>query len=142
MFTLSQQTYFFRLLCCVFAFGFVEKSHADFVIYRLPGTKLVAILEGKTKILAGRLLEYTHPAFGSMALDLEDALVVKAPTRQEEYKKLFNKEPDYLGQFGYVQSMLLFEAIARTADAGSGRTFARCENHGIQDDGEQLHAGP
>jgi len=31
------------------------------------------------------------------------------------YKKLYNKEPDYLGQFGYVQSLLLFEAIARAA---------------------------
>ena len=37
----------------------------------------------------------------------------------ETYKKLFNKEPDYLGQFGYVQSILLFEAIARAADAGT-----------------------
>ena len=37
----------------------------------------------------------------------------------ETYKKLFSKEPDYLGQFGYVQSMLLFEAIVRTADAGT-----------------------
>jgi branched-chain amino acid transport system substrate-binding protein len=40
----------------------------------------------------------------------------------ETYKKLFNKEPDYLGQFGYVQSMLLFEAIARAADAGTLKT--------------------
>ncbi|KQQ97245.1 ABC transporter substrate-binding protein [Massilia sp. Leaf139] len=37
----------------------------------------------------------------------------------EGYKKLHNKEPDYLGQFGYVQSMLLFQAIARAADAGT-----------------------
>lgn len=37
----------------------------------------------------------------------------------ETYHKLFNKEPDYLGQFGYVQSMLLFEAIARAADKGT-----------------------
>lgn len=35
------------------------------------------------------------------------------------YKRLFNKEPDYLGQFGYVQSMILFEAIARAADKGT-----------------------
>ena len=33
--------------------------------------------------------------------------------------KLYNKAPDYLGQFGYVQSMILFEAIARAADAGT-----------------------
>ncbi|MDQ2989745.1 MAG: ABC transporter substrate-binding protein, partial [Pseudomonadota bacterium] len=37
----------------------------------------------------------------------------------ETYHKLFSKEPDYLGQFGYVQSMLLFEAIARAADKGT-----------------------
>jgi len=37
----------------------------------------------------------------------------------ETYKKLLGKEPDYLGQFGYVQSQLLFDAIARAADAGT-----------------------
>jgi branched-chain amino acid transport system substrate-binding protein len=37
----------------------------------------------------------------------------------EAYKKMYNKEPDYLGQFGYVQSMLLFEAIVRAADKGT-----------------------
>jgi branched-chain amino acid transport system substrate-binding protein len=37
----------------------------------------------------------------------------------EAYQKLYKKEPDYLGQFGYVQSMLLFEAIARAADKGT-----------------------
>jgi branched-chain amino acid transport system substrate-binding protein len=37
----------------------------------------------------------------------------------ETYRQLYKKEPDYLGQFGYVQSMLLFEAIARAADKGS-----------------------
>lgn len=37
----------------------------------------------------------------------------------DTYKQLYKKEPDYLGQFGYVQSMLLFEAIARAADKGT-----------------------
>jgi branched-chain amino acid transport system substrate-binding protein len=37
----------------------------------------------------------------------------------DSYQKLFKKEPDYLGQFGYVQAMLLFEAIARAADKGT-----------------------
>ncbi len=37
----------------------------------------------------------------------------------DAYKALYKKEPDYLGQFGYVQSMLLFEAIARAADKGT-----------------------
>ncbi|MES2163565.1 MAG: ABC transporter substrate-binding protein [Pseudomonadota bacterium] len=35
------------------------------------------------------------------------------------YKALYKKEPDYLGQFGYVQATLLFEAIARAADKGT-----------------------
>lgn len=37
----------------------------------------------------------------------------------DTYMKLYGKAPDYLGQFGYVQSMILFEAIARAADAGT-----------------------
>jgi branched-chain amino acid transport system substrate-binding protein len=37
----------------------------------------------------------------------------------ETYKKLFNKDVDYLAQFGYVKAQLLFEAIARAADNGS-----------------------
>ncbi|MCX7172678.1 MAG: ABC transporter substrate-binding protein [Proteobacteria bacterium] len=37
----------------------------------------------------------------------------------ETYKRLFNKEPDYQAQFGYVKGQLLFEAIARSADAGT-----------------------
>src|SRR3546814_21086109 len=37
----------------------------------------------------------------------------------DAYKKRYKKDPDYLGQFGYVQSMLLFEAIARAADKGT-----------------------
>jgi len=37
----------------------------------------------------------------------------------ETYKKLYGKEPDYLGQFGYVQTQLLLEALSRAADAGT-----------------------
>jgi branched-chain amino acid transport system substrate-binding protein len=37
----------------------------------------------------------------------------------ETYQKMFNKAPDYLGIFGYVQSKLLFEAVSRAADAGT-----------------------
>lgn len=84
--------HFIELLCiCILALGLVERVRSDFVIYRFPGTKSGTILEGKTRILAGRLLEYTHPTFGTIALDLDDALIVRAPTRQEEYKRLFIK---------------------------------------------------
>jgi branched-chain amino acid transport system substrate-binding protein len=37
----------------------------------------------------------------------------------EAYQRLYKKEPDYLGQFGYIQSMLLFNAMARAADKGT-----------------------
>ena len=37
----------------------------------------------------------------------------------DTYKKMFNKEVDYLAQFGYVKATLLFEALARAQDAGT-----------------------
>ncbi len=37
----------------------------------------------------------------------------------DAYKKMFGKETDYLAQFGYVQSLLLFEAILRSKKAGT-----------------------
>ncbi|HEY0847601.1 MAG TPA: ABC transporter substrate-binding protein [Noviherbaspirillum sp.] len=37
----------------------------------------------------------------------------------DTYKKMFNKEVDYLAQFGYVKASLLFEALARAADNGA-----------------------
>jgi hypothetical protein len=70
--------------------SFPSTSRADFLIYRLPGTNLKTILEGRTKVLANRIVEYTHPTFGSIALNLDDAIVIKAPTRQDEFKRLLN----------------------------------------------------
>lgn len=49
----------------------------------------------------------------------------KTPEGEEfanTYKRLYDKEPDYLGQFGYVQSLLLFEAIARADEKGALNT--------------------
>lgn len=37
----------------------------------------------------------------------------------DTYKRMFNKDVDYLSQFGYVKASLLFEAIARSADNGT-----------------------
>lgn len=45
-----------------------------------------------------------------------DFKTAEGKTFGDTYRKLFNKEPDYVGQFGFVQSMILFEAIARAAD--------------------------
>jgi branched-chain amino acid transport system substrate-binding protein len=40
----------------------------------------------------------------------------------ETYKRLFGHQPDYLGQFGYVQTQLLLEALVRAYDAGTLKT--------------------
>lgn len=109
--------FFFAL---VLALALAESTHADFVIYRLPGTKLVTVLEGKTKILAGRLLEYTHPTFGSMALNLDDAVIVKAPTRQEEYKKLLNQATKSKAVKDYL------EAASQALKRGLLKEFYEC----------------
>lgn len=37
----------------------------------------------------------------------------------ETYEAMFHKQPDYLGQFGYVQSQLLFDAILRAYKNGT-----------------------
>ncbi|MGE4280123.1 MAG: ABC transporter substrate-binding protein [Magnetospirillum sp.] len=37
----------------------------------------------------------------------------------ETYQRMYNKAPDYLGIFGYVQSMMLFQAAAKAQDAGT-----------------------
>lgn len=37
----------------------------------------------------------------------------------ETYKRLYRKEPDYLGQFGYVQAQILCDAIMRAEQKGT-----------------------
>ncbi len=37
----------------------------------------------------------------------------------ETYQRLHGKDPDYLGQFGYIQAQLLFEAIVRAHENGT-----------------------
>ncbi|MCP3710740.1 ABC transporter substrate-binding protein [Paraburkholderia sp. CNPSo 3274] len=37
----------------------------------------------------------------------------------QAYQAAYHKEPDYLAEFAYVQSRLLFDAMARAADAGT-----------------------
>ncbi|KRW97544.1 branched-chain amino acid ABC transporter substrate-binding protein [Paracoccus sp. MKU1] len=48
-------------------------------------------------------------------------------TFAEAYKEMFDKEPDYLGTFGYVQGLLLFNAVAEAYDAGT------LDSGGVQD---------
>ncbi|WP_168164502.1 DUF1570 domain-containing protein [Pirellula sp. SH-Sr6A] len=74
----------------------------DFLVYTPPGAKAAIVLEGKTKLHSGNLLEFTYPGYPSVAMDRDQAVVVKAPTRLEEYRKLWfdatksNSVDDYL----------------------------------------------
>lgn len=43
----------------------------------------------------------------------------EAQTFAATYKDMHGKEPDYLGQFGYVQTMLLIDAVVRSAEDGT-----------------------
>ncbi len=63
----------------------------DFVIYRIPGSKAFLTLEGKSKVVSGNIIEYTHPSFGSVVFSRENSVSIKAPTRQEEFKRLWGK---------------------------------------------------
>jgi hypothetical protein len=66
-------------------------AQADFVVYRLPGSEVTVLLEGKTKGVGQGTFEYTHPSMGTLTFSHETALVIKAPTKNEEYRRLFNQ---------------------------------------------------
>lgn len=64
-------------------------SLADFIVYTPPGAKSPIVLEGRTKVHSGNLIEFTYPGYPSVAMDRDQAVVVKAPTRVEEFRKLW-----------------------------------------------------
>ncbi|MFN7730550.1 MAG: DUF1570 domain-containing protein [Pirellula sp.] len=64
---------------------------ADFVLYKLPGSDKTVLLEGRAKNLGAGMIEYTHPSLGTLAFSRDSAVVIKAPTKLEEYKKLLGK---------------------------------------------------
>lgn len=64
-------------------------SKADFIVYTLPGAKRPIILEGNARMVSPTILEFTYPGFPSIAFNPKDAVAVKAPSRQEEFKKSY-----------------------------------------------------
>lgn len=75
----------------IFIFGSGCFCFADFVFFGIPGTKRKIILEGKTKVHSAGLVEFSYPGFPSITLGRDYATAVKAPTRQEEFRELFQK---------------------------------------------------
>jgi hypothetical protein len=87
-------------------FGMHPEARADFVLYSLPGSNLVIMLEGKTKIGGFGIIEYTHPVHGTVVLNQDSAAVIKAPSKQDDFKKKLlkaknsNNVEDYLSAAG------------------------------------------
>ncbi len=68
-----------------------QAAYSDFIIYAIPFRGEAILLEGKTKVLPQGIIEYTHPTFGTITLSRDQAIIIKAPTKLEEFKKLFAK---------------------------------------------------
>jgi hypothetical protein len=77
---------------------------ADFVVYRLPGTEVTVLLEGKTKGIGQGVFEYTHPSLGTLTFSHQSALIIKAPTKAEEYRRLFGQARLDQSFEGYIQA--------------------------------------
>jgi len=86
-----------------------------------PGVKaMVGVWSLATPKMASDFPDLMPKVYGTAVLPFPVAFTTAdGKAFADGYRKLYNKEPDYLGQFGYVQSMLLFEAIARAADKGT-----------------------
>jgi hypothetical protein len=77
---------------------------ADFVLYQLPGSQTTVLLEGKTKSVGPSTFEYTHPTMGTITLSRESAMVIKAPTREEEYRRLSSHARETKAFDDYIQA--------------------------------------
>lgn len=86
-----------------------------------PAVKaLVGVWSLATPKMAQEFPDLMPNVFGTALLPFPAAFTsADGKTFSDAYRQLYKKEPDYLGQFGYVQAMLLFEAIGRAADKGS-----------------------
>lgn len=87
-----------------------------------PGTvkAMVGVWSLATSKMASEFPDLMSNVYGTAMLPFP--AVFSTPEEKdfaETYKRLFNKEPDYLGQFGFVQSQLLFEAILRSYKKGT-----------------------
>jgi len=66
-------------------------AYADFVLYALPGTDKIILLEGTTKRGGFGIIEYTHPSHGTIVLNQDSATVIKAPSKSDDFRKMLSK---------------------------------------------------
>lgn len=111
----------FRPLLFVLLLSFgTQACLADFIVFGIPGTKRKTVLEGKTKVHNANLIEFSYPGFPSITLGNEFATSVKAPTRQEEFRRLFQKA----NRSQYIDDFL--EAARQALQRGMLKEFYEC----------------
>ncbi len=73
----------FRTICSVLVVLFLAAgARADVVLYNVPGTSLVFILQGKATVNPGATVTFRHSAFGNLYMSARDVKIYKAPSIQ------------------------------------------------------------
>ncbi|RCS49420.1 DUF1570 domain-containing protein [Bremerella cremea] len=68
------------LLGLILALACVSQSYADLVLYQVPGTTLVFILQGRAKVNPGATVTFRHPTFGNLYMSASDVKIYKVPS--------------------------------------------------------------
>lgn len=61
-----------------------SQTHADLVLYNVPGTKLVFILQGRATVNPGANVTFRHPTFGNLYMNAADVKIYKVPSVQSQ----------------------------------------------------------
>lgn len=66
--------------------GLVTASHAfaDLVLYNVPGTNLVFILQGRATVNPGATVTFRHPTFGNLFMNASDVKIFKVRSVQSQ----------------------------------------------------------
>jgi branched-chain amino acid transport system substrate-binding protein len=73
-----------------------------------------------TSKLATSYPDITNNVFGTAMVPFPaEFKTAEGKEFEQTFKKLYRKEPDYLNQFGFVESIILFEAVKRADEGGT-----------------------
>ncbi|PQO36211.1 DUF1570 domain-containing protein [Bremerella cremea] len=59
-----------------------SQTFADLVLYNVPGTNLVFILQGRATVNPGATVTFRHPTFGNLYMNAGDVKIYKVPSVQ------------------------------------------------------------
>lgn len=72
----------------LFLVGMNGSARADFILYTFPGSRAPLVLEGKVRSQSSSIVDFVYPGFPSVSLARENVVVVKSPSKVEEYRRL------------------------------------------------------